>query len=74
MTLKKPPNLDLIFEYQPPDDDQQRNYVAIRAAAKVFAKIMLANTPLCPDQDAALRLLRECVMTANAAVALRGNG
>jgi hypothetical protein len=37
-----------------------------RAAAKVFAKVVLDNTP------ASIRLLRECVMTANASIALGG--
>jgi hypothetical protein len=38
----------------------------------VLAEAILENTPQCADQQAALRHVREAVMTANAAVALEG--
>jgi hypothetical protein len=38
----------------------------------MLAKTSLAEVPPCADQQAALRLLREAVMTANAAIALKG--
>lgn len=65
-------NLDNIFMYHPPNASQMVKYEAIRSAAKTFAQVMTDNTPEGADQSAAMRHLRECVMTANAAVALEG--
>lgn len=62
--------IDDIFTYHAPKDDQPERYVAIRAAARVFAKVLVANTKPSVDQTAAIRLLRESVMTANASIAL----
>lgn len=64
--------LEHLFSYHAPTPDQIPKYEAIRAGAKAFAKILMANTVGGPDQSAALRLLREAVMTANASVALNG--
>lgn len=61
-----------IFTYHPPTEDQMPKYFAIREAAKTFAEVLVANTPSSPDQTAALRLLRQAVMTANGAIALDG--
>lgn len=61
-----------LFTHHAPDPDQQRAYVNIRDAAKAFAQVLAANTPQGADQTAAMRKLRECVMTANAAIALKG--
>jgi hypothetical protein len=65
-------NLDTVFSYHAPKADQPRRYEVIRATAKLLACTILENTPQCADQQAALRHLRECVMTANAAIALDG--
>lgn len=62
--------LDNWFTYHPPRPDQIPRYEKIRDAARVFAQIVVNNTPACADQSAAIRLLRECVMTANAAIAI----
>lgn len=67
-----PAIIDQLFTYHKPEDDQPAKYEAIRNAAKEFAKVMVANTPKCADQSAALRHLRECVQTANASIALKG--
>lgn len=71
------PNLDKaaindIFSYHAPESDQIPKYNAIREAAKEFAHVVIANTPASADQTAAIRLLRQAVMTANAAIALKG--
>ena len=63
-------NLDDLFTYHPPRPDQIPRYQTIRDAARVFAKIVLENTPTSADQSAAIRKIREAVMTANAAIAL----
>lgn len=61
-----------IFTYHPPQGDQPARYERIREAAKVFALVLLENTPPCADQSAAIRHVRDAVMTANAAIALQG--
>jgi hypothetical protein len=61
-----------IFSYHPPTPEQKEHYEAIREAARVFALVIIEHTPQCADKTAAIRKLRECVMTANAAVALEG--
>jgi hypothetical protein len=65
-------DLDDLFSYHPVEADQVAKYEAIRAAAKQFAKTILENTPRSADQSAAIRKIREAVMTANASVALKG--
>lgn len=65
-------NLKDVFTYHAPTEIQLQQYAALRTAAHDFAFTILENTPTCADQQAALRLVREAVMTANAAVALNG--
>jgi hypothetical protein len=62
--------LEPIFTYHPPKGDQSKRYDKLRTAAYEFAKMILECTPECPDQTAAIRKVREAVMTANAAIAL----
>jgi hypothetical protein len=61
-----------IFSYHPPEPGQPEKYDAIRRAALAYAETVIENTPPSADQTAAIRKLRESVMTANAAVALKG--
>lgn len=65
-------NLEHVFTYHPATPEQQKQYEAIRTKAKELAKVILENTPASADQSTAIRKLRECVMTANAAIALDG--
>lgn len=67
-----PPAIDVdhLFTYHPPTGDQPQRYNSIREAARVFAHVILLNTKPGADQSAAIRLLRESVMTANSAIAL----
>lgn len=64
--------VDEIFKYHSPTPDQIPHYENIREGARHFARVILLNVPPGPDRTAAVRLLREAVMTANAAVALNG--
>ena len=57
------------FTYHPPTAVQVPQYIAIRDAGLAFAKIIVDNTPMGADQTAAIRKVREAVMTANAAIA-----
>lgn len=66
------PDLDNIFRSHAPTNKQQQRYEEIRAAARNFARVMIDHTPPGADQSAALRKIREAVMTANAAIALDG--
>lgn len=72
MDLGDPAVIEALFTYHAPRPEQLPKYQAIRDAAKIFAKVLVENTPKGPDQSAAVRHLRECVMTANAAIALEG--
>lgn len=69
-TLKRRPTR--LFSYHPPEPDQGEKYDAIRRGALQFAETIIENTPASADQTVAIRKLRESVMTANAAVTLKG--
>lgn len=62
-------DIDNWFTYHAPQGHQVNQYKLIRDKAKELAKIILDNTPPSADQTAAIRKLRECVMTANASIA-----
>lgn len=63
-------DLDKIFHIHQMKPDDSIKLVKIREAAMAFAQVVLSNTPPCPDQDEAVRKIREAVWTANAAVAM----
>lgn len=65
-------DIENIFSYHSPTGDQPQRYEAIRSAAKVLAQAIVDNTPASADQTAAIRKVREAVMTANAGIALDG--
>jgi hypothetical protein len=65
-------DINNIFRHHAPTPDQLPKYEAIRAKAKEMGQCIIDNTPGSADQTAAIRLLREAVMTANAAIALKG--
>lgn len=63
------------FTHHPPTNFVQMNrYEDLREAARIFAHCMLRLTSPSADQSAAFRHLRECVMTANASIALENAG
>lgn len=65
--------LEDIFSYHAPEnDDQLRAYRSIRDWGLALAKVICEFTPKGSDQSAAIRKVREAVMTANAAIALKG--
>ena len=64
--------LEIWFNYHAPDPDQQIAYAKLRSSAFGFALAVLELTPACADQTAAIRKIREAVMTANAAIACKG--
>jgi len=62
--------LNELFKHHPPSDEQRKRYEAIRAGALAFAALLREHVPVSSDRTDAVRKLRECVMTANAAIAL----
>lgn len=65
-------NLDDIFSYHAPKAGQPERYIAVRSAAADFARAIIDNCPDCADRAAAVRQVRQAVMTANASIALEG--
>lgn len=66
-------DLDHIFSYHAPANSTEiGKYESLREAAKTFVAAIIAATPPGADQSAAVRKVREAVMTANAAIALDG--
>lgn len=57
------------FTYHSPSPEQLPRYQNLREAGKHLALTILSNTPPGPDQTAAIRKVREAVMTANQAIA-----
>ena len=62
--------LDNLFSYHKPFGSQPARYEIIRAKAKELAVLLLGACPRSADRTAAIRKLRECVMTANASIAI----
>lgn len=65
-------NLHNWFTYHSPAPEQLSKYRAIRDAGFALAKAIIDNTPASADQTAAVRKVREAVMTANASIACGG--
>ncbi len=61
--------LDNWFSYHSPTAGQPEIYAALRAAGKAFAATIVQLTPPGEDQHAAIRHVRDAVMTGNAAIA-----
>lgn len=61
--------LEELFTYHTPDEIQKAAYVSIRQAALNLARVIDGCCPAGPDRTAAVRHIREGVMTANAAIA-----
>lgn len=60
------------FTYHAPKKEDLEKFEAIRNAGMNLAEIIVLNTPSSADQTAAVRKVREAVMTANAAIACQG--
>lgn len=64
--------LDQVFAYQKVDESQITAMDAIRIAAHDLATVIERVCPDCVDRSVSIRILRECVFTANAAISLKG--
>lgn len=65
-------NVGEVFTYHAPDGNQIMALNDVRVQARILAETILDVVPACADQQAAIRLLREAVMTAHAAIVLKG--
>jgi hypothetical protein len=61
--------LDKIFTYHPPKNDQAARYQKIRKSAILFACDLVDLSPESSEQIQALNKIQEAVMWANAAIA-----
>ncbi len=61
-----------VFRYHSPTDEQVERINEIRVAAKLMATAILRVCPHGADRSAAMRKLREVMMTANAAIMVPG--
>lgn len=59
-----------MFTYHRPNEGQTTRLQELREGALKFAILINERVPDGPDKSAAIRKLRECVMTANAAIVL----
>lgn len=65
-------NIHEVVTYHAPDADQIASISNIRAAAETMLEAIVLNCPPCADTTAATRKVREAMMTANAAIVLKG--
>ena len=61
------------FTYHSPDDNAIPKYKELRKQGLRFARAIMENCPPGADRSAAIRKVREAVMTANAAIACCGS-
>ena len=65
----KQEDIDNWFTYHAASPEQVLYYATIRSEAKKLAETINSIVPESADKTAAIRKLRECVMTVNAAIA-----
>lgn len=63
-------NMEDVFSYHRPTADQAERHSKVKVAAQAFALEILRLAPDCADRAAALRHVREAMMTTSAAIAL----
>lgn len=64
------PDIAEAFSYHKLTDDQVKRRTKIMEAGRYFAQLIVECTLTYPDQAAAIRKVREAVMTANAAISI----
>ena len=60
--------LEVNFTYHVPKGDQPERYAYIRAKAKTFAELLLAECPPSRELSLAITKLEECMMWANSSI------
>lgn len=61
-----------IVEYHKPTEDMVARITNVREAAGQLIDEIKLNCPKCADSSAAIRKVREALMTANASIVLEG--
>ncbi|RPI88750.1 MAG: hypothetical protein EHM41_00305 [Chloroflexi bacterium] len=62
-------DLENIYKYHAPKNDQQERYVALRDKAKELARLIEANCPESRERSIAFTEIESAVMWANASIA-----
>ena len=62
-------NIENSFTHHPPHGTQERRYKSIRAAAKVFAEVVVELCPSSAEKTLAIRRIQEAGMWANCSIA-----
>ena len=65
-------NVHDVVSYHQPNQDQVDKIAFIRREAESFITAIIVSTPVCGDQQAAIRHVRDAMMSANAAIVLNG--
>lgn len=66
----QPAEIEKMFTYHAPNDSSLERLRNVRGKAMELAHLINTEIPECADKSASIRLLREAVMTANAAIVL----
>lgn len=65
-------NVGNVVSYHSPTQDQFDRISLVRSSCRSMIEVILKNSTACADQSAAIRHVREAMMTANAAIVLDG--
>ena len=71
-SLPEAVKLEELFSYHAPTPEDIAKYEALRTATKGLVREILTVCQPSADRSAAIRLIREGLMTANASIALKG--
>lgn len=66
-------DLDKVYKYHPPTEDQKKRYELIRNVAMGFADLVIRECPSSRERSTALTHLEAAVMWANASIARNEN-
>lgn len=63
-------NVHEAARYHAPTGDQPIRFENVSAAAEALMRVILENSPRCPDRTRAINAVRDARMLANSAIAL----
>jgi hypothetical protein len=65
-------NVEDVLAFRALTTDQREACQKLYSSARDFTKAVLELTPVCADQQAAIRLIRDAMKTAESAIAING--
>lgn len=65
-------DIDDVFTWHSPTEGEVEMMKDLRHGARIFAAMILELVPASPDRSVAFRHLRDCIMTCNTAIILKG--